>query len=349
MERNGNVLVIDPSGAARDAKMPSLTPALDPVDAGRRLKRHLARLAGEHGLARLQTIRVTRHKPGRRCLVEYDVEVERPGAPPEIITLIGKVRAGRYGKSGYQLLDLFWSAGFGPDSDDGIHVAEPIGVVGKFRMWLQRKVPGRVATDLLAARGGVALARRIAEAANKVHQADVPTQRRHTMADELRILHECLLMVAQAERRWAGRIERLLEACDRIGAATSEPVPRGIHRDFYSDQVIVNGSEICIIDFDLYCHGDPALDIGNFLGHITEQSLRTRGDPDALADLERAMEERFVELSGEAVRAAVRAYAALTLARHIYISMRLPERRPFAGSLLELCEERLGVVACNRI
>ena len=105
----------------------------------------------------------------------------------------------------------------------------------------------------------------------------------------------------------------------------------------------MNGSCLYLVDLDLYCDGDPGLDIGNFLGHITEQSLRVLGDPRALADLERAMEERFVELSGEATRAAVRAYATLTLVRHVYLSTLFAERRPFTGTLLELCEERLGV------
>ena len=55
------------------------------------------------------------------------------------------------------------------------------------------------------------------------------------------------------------------------------------------------------------------------------------------------MEERFVELSGEAARPAVRAYADLTLARHVHLSTLFPERQAFTGDLLELCEERLGV------
>ena len=75
----------------------------------------------------------------------------------------------------------------------------------------------------------------------------------------------------------------MLDACDRLGAGTLKPEPCGIHRDFYADQVIVAGPRICLIDFDLYCEGDPALDIGNFLGHIQEQSLRSLGDPEALA------------------------------------------------------------------
>jgi hypothetical protein len=300
----------------------------------------LPRLTGEGGFVHVRAIRVTRYKPSRRCVIDYDVDVERRDLAAESVTLIGKVRARRFGKSGYRLLNSLWNAGFGSDSRDEIFVPEPIGTVSTFRMWLQRKVPGQVATVLLTGPDGAVLARRIAEMAHKLHQAGVPAERRHTMADELRVLREGLLTVAKVEPTWAGRIERILDACGRLGTAAPEPMPRGIHRDFYADQVIVDGPRLYLTDFDLYCYGDPGLDIGNFLGHLTEQSLRTLGDPVALADVERAMEDRFVELSGEATRPAVRTYATLTLARHVYLSTLFPERRPFTGSLLELCEER---------
>ena len=340
-----SIPVIDPFGAAADTAMPSLALALDPMTVQGRFKRHLRRLAGERGVVRLRAIRVTRYKPGRRCLMEYDVDVERPGLAPEAATLIGKVRARRFGNSGYRLLRALWDAGLRADSEDGISVPEPIGTVPMFRMWLQRKVPGRVATDLLDGPGGAVLARRIAEAAHRLHRAGVPTERRHRMADEVRILRMCLSTVVRAAPDWTGRLDRILETAERLAAATPEPACCGIHRDFYADQVIVDGSRLYLTDFDLYCEGDPGLDVGNFLGHVTEQSLRTRGDPDALADRERALEERFVELAGEATRPAVRAYATLTLVRHIYLSTLFPDRRALTESLLDLCERRLGTAA----
>lgn len=149
--------------------------------------------------------------------------------------------------------------------------------------------------------------------------------------------------MSQLRPAWQGRIDRLLKAAERLGASLPRLAPCGIHRDFYADQVIVDGTRIYIIDFDLYCEGNPGLDIGNFVGHVTEQSLRTFGDPLALAHLEQAMEDRFVALSGEPTRAAIRTYAALTLLRHIYLSTLFPERRAFTQDLLDLCEERLKV------
>jgi len=162
------------------------------------------------------------------------------------------------------------------------------------------------------------------------------------MADELNLLGERLADLAQDRPGWAGRLDRLLGACRRLGLGTPEPAPRGIHRDFYPDQVLVDGRRLYLLDFDLYCEGDPGLDVGNFLGHLVEQSLRILGRPDALGDRQKALEERFVELAGEACRASIRAYATLTLARHVFLSTQFPDRRPFTESLLELCEERLG-------
>lgn len=336
--------VSDPFNVAAEPEMPSLALALDPDEAQREFaNRRLVRLAGEFGHIHLQAIRVVRYKPGRRCVIEYDVRVERPCTAPEEVTLIGKVRSKRFGKSGYQLLSAIWDTGFAADSEDGISVPEPLGTISKFRMWLQRKVPGRIATDLLAEPGGARLGKRIAEAAHKLHQTAIPTERSHTMADELRILRDCLSRVARVEPAFATRIARVLDKCELAGAATPNTAHCGIHRDFYGDQIIVAGSRLYLIDFDLYCAGDPALDAGNFLGHITEQSLRSTGDPNALANVAEELEERFVELAGGKTRTAVQTYTKLTLVRHIYLSSIFPERRPYTKDLLELCEDRLDI------
>jgi Phosphotransferase enzyme family len=339
-----DVDVLDPFGAASDPLLPTVASALDPREAQRQIRR-LPWLAGG-GAAKLRAIRVTRHKPGKRCLIEYDVDVARPGSPR--VTLIGKIRHARYGKEGYRLLQSFWNAGFDSDTADGIAVPPPVGIISKFQMWVQRKVLGVSATELVAGPGGAGLARRVAEAAHKIHRAGVLAPQRHTIADEMRILHDALAMVRVAQPRLARRIDAVLAGCERLAGLAESPRAAGIHRDFYADQVIVASDRIYILDFDLYCLGDPALDAGNFIGHLTEQSLRTFGRPDALADAEQALLERFVELSGEDLRGRVEVYATLTLARHVYLSTQFIERRPFTDAILEHCEERLAARPVER-
>ncbi|MBD2091517.1 phosphotransferase [Microcoleus sp. FACHB-1515] len=289
--------------------------------------------------AQLCAIRVMRHKPGRRCLIEYDLEVNR--LPIQKITLIGKIRAKGTDVHCYQLQQALWNAGFADDSEDGISVPEPIALIPNLQMHLQRKVPGTIATELLPQSNGIALAQRIAEAAHKLHQANIPPHRRHTMTDELNILRDRLSQVMQQYPHWETRLQRILNLCDRLGAATPEIKFCGIHRDFYADQVLVDGSRLYLLDLDLYCQGDPGLDIGNFIGHMTEQGLRTLGDVHALRDREIALEKAFVQLSGSAVQASVQAYTALTLVRHIYLSTQFAERRSSTEILLQYAEQLL--------
>jgi aminoglycoside phosphotransferase (APT) family kinase protein len=339
-----NAPVVDPFKVTADPAMPFLSLALNPLDVEMQFRRRLADLAGPGGQLHVLAIRVVRHKPGRRCLIEYDLAVERVGGGTQLMTVVGKARARGLDKGTYGTFAALWRAGFDDRSRDGISVPRPVGMVPEFQMWLHGKVPGTSATELLQGPGGVELSGRIAEAIHKLHRAGLRPASRHTMADELRILHERLPLVASWRPEWEKRIQRLLASCDALGAETPALRPVGIHRDFYADQVIVDGSRLYLLDFDLYCQGNPALDVGNFLGHMKEHSLRTLGDPDALADREQTLEDRFVELCGahpSDAHAAVQAYTTLTLARHVYLSTRFTDRRDFTGDLLDLCEERL--------
>src|SRR5256714_4426830 len=163
--------VSDPFGAAADPAMPWLTSALDPVEAMTRLQSACTRFVDE--ATELCAIRITRHKPGRRCVVEYDLESKRRspshnhGQPQAKFTLLGKVRAKGLDKRTPQVLQGFCRAGFGANSIDRISVPEVAGAIPEFRMWLQVKVPGLAATELLEQPNGAVLARRIADAAHK--------------------------------------------------------------------------------------------------------------------------------------------------------------------------------------
>ena len=307
----------------------------------RLFKQHLPGLTAEQRGMQLLGIRVVRHKPGRRCLIEYRLEMERGGEPPETITLLGKVRARGLDKTTFDTVTSLWNGDFGPKSQDDVLVPQPAGMVPELGMWLHHKVPGDPATRLLGDAGGVELAGRIAEASYKLHQQGVPAKRRHLMADELRILHEKLPLVGQMQPALARRVDALLKNCDRLGASLPKPlVLKGIHRDFYADQVLVDGVRLYLLDFDLYCEGDPGAGDRQLRGHMREYGLRKR-EAGSFKEHEPRLVERFVQLSGEATRLHIEVYSALTLVRHVYLSTQFPERRPHTETLLGLCEEEL--------
>lgn len=324
-----------------DPELPLLDLALKRETARKHFRRRLPRLSKD-GILRLKKIRLVRHKPGRRCLVEYDVQVERPNAPIEIVTLIGKSRVRRSGNEAFRLQQAIWDAGFDSESADGISSPEPIGVIAAFQMWFQRKVDGPTAEKLIGTTHGADLPRRVARAIHKLHTAGVPTEKTHTIQDELKILRGCFDQLKTDAPQWSQRLDQLMAGCERVSANTPKRGSCGIHRDFYASQIIVNDERLWLLDFDLYCQGDPALDVGNFIGHITEQALREFGSPDALREAECVLEEEFVRLSGECVRPAVHLYRDLTLARHIFLSTKFPERKHLTERLLEICESRFN-------
>lgn len=320
---------LTPDTLLSDPALAFLAPAFDPAWVGPRLGEVLGRSLS------LRAIRPLRHKPGRRCLIAYDIELAG-----EVVTVVGKVRSRGLDHHSYELQSKLWHHGFDDASADGVSVPEPLGVMPELHLWLQRWVPGRVATELLPQ--DVRLAERIAGAIAKLHRANIPARKCHTPADEIRILQERLPRVAETHPQWQERIEHVLQASAAL-AETLPPTPTsGIHRDFYPDQVLVSGDRLYLLDLDLYCQGDPALDIGNFIAHLSEQSLRQFGHPDAFAQQETSLVESFCKLDSQISRGAIAAYKTLTLVRHIAISTLHPNRRATTAPLLALCEVRLA-------
>ena len=338
------VSVTDPFGIAGDAALANACAALDPQtveQAFAKAKQPLEDLAE----VRVEAIRVTRHKPGKRCVIEYDL-ADGDGLPRG--TLIGKIRRKRSGRKAFELARAFGEAGFDPASSDGVSVPEAVADVKKIGMWLQRKVPGFESTALLETSASIEIAVNVAEAAYKIHRAGVAADRVHGINEELEILCRCLDSVSRAQPSWKFRLERLAQCARRIGEPLRQRPQCGIHRDFYSDQVIVDRNRLWLLDFDLYCQGDPALDIGNFIGHVTEQSVRVRGYPLAFAEVEMAIERRYTALAGASEIHAIDAYSLLTLMRHIYISMQHAARRHTTEQLLTICETRAVNLLCGQ-
>jgi hypothetical protein len=342
------ITVSDPFGVMFDAAMPNLAMAIDAIALSTEFSTRIARRLGVDGSVELRAIRVTRHKPGRRCVLEYDLDIA--GAR---LTMIGKTRRRRQGSHAFRRQLALWDAGFDEHSADGIGVPQPIGVLKSCEVWLQRKVRGRTATACFDQPDAATLVVRIADAAYKLHAlADrITHSRSHTIDDELRILHERFERLAESQPHLRNRLDHLLTTCEALSQTVTPPAAQtGIHRDFYGDQVIVDdaSARLTLIDFDLFCAGDPAVDIGNFCAHLTEQGLREHADPARFGALEDALRTRYVSLIPTSERARMRhaidAYELLTLARHVSLSAEIETRQHLTEPLISLTEQRLAAV-----
>ncbi len=317
-----------------DSKMPWLAFALDCSLA----QQHFTKIFPS--LQRVTEAQLLRHRVGRRALIAYHLDTD---TGTQII--LGKIRAKGTDHQSYGYQQALWKNGFHGDSEDGLSVPEPLGIIEPWRMWLQRWVPGQPATNLLLTQPG--LPEKIAALAHKIHIHSVPTNKTHTIADELQILGDRLRDFAQQQPQWQGKMQHFIAQSARLGEVLeqySRPSTT-IHRDFYPDQILVEGDRLWLVDLDLYCQGDPAVDLGNFIAHMTEQSLRTWGDPDKMASQEQAFKAAFLAKQGQIncdLSKTIDIYTSLTLLRHIAISWRVPERRSNIPALIELCGDRLA-------
>lgn len=275
-----------------------------------------------------------RHKPGRSALIAYPITPDSDAG----IVVLGKLRAKGLDRRAHAVQQALRAGGFGPAARDGIMVPEPVGMLPEVHMWLQREVAGVPATSLFAPAADTASARRTAEALAKLHRAGVPAPRRWSRADEAALLRSRLHETAARHPALAETILGVLAGAERIAALLPDGTPAGIHRDFHPAQVLIDAARrVHLVDFDLYAEGDPALDAGNFLAHLAEQALRLHGDAAALRHHEEAFLARFLALSPAITREAVAAWTALSLARHIFLSTRYPDRMHLTGALVRIC------------
>ena len=293
-------------------------------------------------LGRLSGIQLLNHRPGRRCVLSYSFSgTQSESTPEEAGRFVGKIRAKgpnrRSDGTGRKLRAL----GFTEAGRFAFTVAEPLGVIPSLDMTLQRFHAGPDLTELVL-RGGRMPVERFAQvgaALFEFHGSGVPTDRRYTVGNELVILEERLPRVAEKIPEYAGRIHRVLEGARPVAEALAKRPVRSIHRDFYPDQVIAQPHDLVLLDLDLYTMGDPALDVGNFVAHLQELGLRSRGEARAFREVEAAFVDAYLAASTETTYEDVQRWSHLSLIRHIDIAWRIEERRSILPGILRLCEE----------
>lgn len=325
-----------------DPEMPFLRLALDPETAQLFIENACSQYLQKQCRLYVQSTHLLRHKMRRRCVIEYNVVWQLQPFPDMPRTLLGKARARPVSNRIHQLQAQLQKRGLTNNHSERFSTPRPFGVIPELRMWLQEKVAGHNAEEHLLLSNGWELARRIGHALAHFHRTGPLTDRSHGIDDELSILKSRLNLVAVQFPPRAKRIQRLFHACIRCSEGLVPDKQESIHRDFYPAQVIVDGNQLWLVDFDLYCLGDPALDAGNFVAHLTELSLRQSAQPDGLAKVESAFVEEFLNESPQVDARSIAIYKTLALARHIYLSTQFPERIHTTKLLIELCEQRVN-------
>lgn len=266
-----------------------------------------------------QKAEVLREKKGRRILLRYG-------------DAIGKQRIKGYDAHTPALHNRLRSAGF---SDGEVAVPAVLAEAPALNMWIQQRISAPLLTDLLPTTDHVLHA--VGRSLARLHHSAVTSERRWTMVQEAAVMTTALNIAMHDRPNDASDIRYLMSTL-QYALSDLEPAPDVLlHRDFYPDQVLVDDQQIWLLDLDLCAQGAAVIDIGNFLAHLDEWALRT-GQP--------VNEAPF--LHGYATIAVlpegIELLRSVSLARHIHIAQRFPDRQHEPALILEHLMAKYGSI-----
>ena len=245
-----------------DAKLPALDRIFQ-QDTRSELLPSIFNEAGQKGASIIGTVQTLAYRPERRAVLRVQV-ANSIWTRSLVVKLAKPARA----KSLFDRLQNLEQAGFHSSANHSIAVPHPIACSPQGLLW-QEDVPDPSLHDLFGSDGFVSGCRAAAITLNKLHSTSIPELPIHRPAEEIRLLEKvsARLMVIYPEIG-----ERVRNIWSRIGhdapdGGDSQTVP--VHRDYFDKQVLIGSDRTTLLDLDTLAQGDPAIDVGNFLAHLT--------------------------------------------------------------------------------
>lgn len=346
-----------------DAELPVLVDVTD----GRRMTAILGEMlpdAQNNGLA-IQECRVELGHYGRqhRCVLRYHITGTRPGdAAPQHMLVYGKIAAdGRGALAGpviaalhervldggpYQF-NIPRSFGFRPDLQ--LALFEAIPGVPQVAQLLKARLKGEETPrpGKLSLEESLDACARIAAA---LHSSGITLGQRRALEDELAGLRQGVAVVLRISPELGAQFQSWLERVETYAAASRSLNLCFSHGDFSYTQLIFEGTQSGLVDFDTVCQAEPALDLGQFLAYLRVAVLKGQKAPSPTAMTEQLCArflDSYIAAMGDRLederrlRARVPVYEIISLLR-----LALHSWQKLKGSRLEyvitILEERVS-------
>ncbi len=249
-------MVVIPAGY--DVKLPGLILHHQP----RRAHEFLTCWAPGSGAGeRPVTSELLNHRPGKRCILR----LQQNDTGRSVVVRCLRPGEGRM-TNDLETLDALRQAGLRPGNPRRVQVPRPLGGNPALAAVAIEEIPACNLQE--AVEWDEAHKARIAATAlAEFHALDLRPTRRYGVNEELTLLDRWVQLVTRLRPELRPAVTTAWEAVQAKLMALSPPLPALIHRDFYPKQVLYDGSQITLLDFDTISLGDPALDLGNHLAH----------------------------------------------------------------------------------
>jgi streptomycin 6-kinase len=243
---------------------------------------------------RVETLAYT---PTMRAALRYEVLSEsRELGLPEIRHLVGKLQLLRSPARLFAGHWAVWRATLGR-----LRIAPPVGYLAVDSLSLQEVVRGERLSDLADRGDFVKSVRQAARSIAGVHELSLPLEGVRGAPSETRSVRRWLDVLRRIRPQLAARIDRLeTRLVAELEARTRTVAP--VHSDFHLANVLVDEDGVVLIDWDQVAIGDPASDVGRFLGALRVAALRIAGRSDALDETAAAFVEAYLETREEDLR-----------------------------------------------
>ena len=328
--KSDSILSLASVAVKNDPKLEFLAEALDAESAEHVFLQSVPEIEAQFGAYTVRDVVVRRHKQGRRCLIEYKLATDTGEH-----SILGKVSAKRLDiKSFDAQTALHEQHGFGYDSNDQICVPQTIGDYKPWKMWFQRKEAADLGIQPLKEKTLGRVTGNIADTLVKLHKSGYEPARSHLLSNELKILENRLSQVEAEFPLESERIAGIMSHCAAIADTIDENRLVTIHRDFYHDQIMFSDKRTVLVDLDLLALGHPAIDVGNFLAHLSEYGIRYFDNPDYWHEEEDAIVDRYLSAMPSVSRTEIEIFKVISLARHIHTSWTRKERRRITSKVI---------------
>jgi ABC-type multidrug transport system fused ATPase/permease subunit len=271
-----------------DGELPTLVGATDRQRMTEILAETLPEvLAGQLTIQDLRMVPVN-YARRYRCVMRYEIECLAPGNKLQRREVYGKIATDTQGALIAPVIAALRERVQGNRNAYQFNIPRSLGFRPDLQLSLLEAIPGTPQINqLLKARlngadrpaGALTLDHALdacAQIANALHRSNIGLGRRRTLDNDLTGLRKGIREVQRVSPDLGAQFQTWLERIESYAEESDALLPRFCHGDYTYAQVIFDGRQSGLVDFDTVCQAEPALDLGQFLAYLRAAAHKAR-------------------------------------------------------------------------